>query len=166
MKSAPIGAWKCTFPPFNEMITHRPTDQPTDQLSSDMRLIGKLLLNHICMYYVGKKYCYGGIEGEYCHCDYCKCKHGFGQSGYGGCKGHKQSTRVHSCWVQLAASTCSKLISELFLFITLFKYVQVHFYSKQMQSYKLFLILGLKIYLPIDPLIHELIFYLIHLFIN
>ena len=20
----------------------------------------------------GKKYCYGGMEGEYCHCDYCK----------------------------------------------------------------------------------------------
>ena len=38
----------------------------------------------------GKKYCYGGVEGEYCHCDYCKCKHGFGQEGYGGCKGHKK----------------------------------------------------------------------------
>ena len=38
----------------------------------------------------GKKYCYGSMEGEYCHCDYCKCKHGFGQEGYGGCKGHKK----------------------------------------------------------------------------
>ena len=38
---------------------------------------------------LGKKYCYGSMEGEYCHCDYCKCKHGFGQEGYGkGCKGH------------------------------------------------------------------------------
>jgi hypothetical protein len=39
----------------------------------------------------GKKYCYGSMEGEYCHCDYCKCKHGFGQDGKGhkGCKGHR-----------------------------------------------------------------------------
>ena len=28
----------------------------------------------------GKKYCYGGMEGEYCHCDYCRCKHGYGLS--------------------------------------------------------------------------------------
>ena len=33
----------------------------------------------------GKKYCYGSTKGEYCHCDYCKCKHGFGQKGYGKC---------------------------------------------------------------------------------
>ena len=26
----------------------------------------------------GRKYCYGDSEGEYCHCDYCKCKHGYG----------------------------------------------------------------------------------------
>ena len=39
---------------------------------------------------VGKSYCYGGTEGEYCHCDYCKCKHGFGEKGYkGGCGHHK-----------------------------------------------------------------------------
>ena len=31
----------------------------------------------------GKKYCYGSMEGQYCHCDYCKCKHGFGSKGYG-----------------------------------------------------------------------------------
>ncbi len=31
----------------------------------------------------GKKYCYGSTEGEYCHCDYCKCKHGYGSTGYG-----------------------------------------------------------------------------------
>ena len=55
---------------------------------------------------VGKKYCYGSMEvrrwswtngvwpiyfqGEYCHCDYCKCKHGYGQDskGHKGCKGH------------------------------------------------------------------------------
>ena len=37
---------------------------------------------------LGKNYCYGSSEGEYCHCDYCKCKNGFGQSGgYGGCGG-------------------------------------------------------------------------------
>ena len=45
-----------------------------------------VILNKII---VGKKYCYGSMEGEYCHCDYCKCKHGYGQDGYGkGCKGH------------------------------------------------------------------------------
>ena len=33
----------------------------------------------------GKKYCYGSTKGEYCHCDYCKCKHGFGEKGYGKC---------------------------------------------------------------------------------
>ena len=33
----------------------------------------------------GKSYCYGGTEGEYCHCDYCKCKHGYGSTGYGHC---------------------------------------------------------------------------------
>ena len=37
----------------------------------------------------GKHYCYGEMEGEYCHCDYCKCKHGYGIQGYGGgCGGH------------------------------------------------------------------------------
>ena len=39
--------------------------------------------------YLGKSYCYGGTEGEYCHCDYCKCKHGFGEKGYKGGCGHK-----------------------------------------------------------------------------
>ena len=34
---------------------------------------------------LGKKYCYGSTQGEYCHCDYCKCKHGYGSSGYGHC---------------------------------------------------------------------------------
>ncbi len=33
----------------------------------------------------GKKYCYGSTQGEYCHCDYCKCKHGYGSTGYGHC---------------------------------------------------------------------------------
>ena len=43
------------------------------------------------LYLLGKSYCYGGTEGEYCHCDYCKCKHGFGQKGYkGGCGDHKK----------------------------------------------------------------------------
>ena len=38
----------------------------------------------------GKSYCTGSMEGEYCHCDYCKCKHGYGLSGGkgGGCGGH------------------------------------------------------------------------------
>ena len=46
----------------------------------------------LCLSYVpGKKYCYGSMEGEYCHCDYCKCKHGYGQDskGHKGCKGHR-----------------------------------------------------------------------------
>ena len=34
---------------------------------------------------LGKKYCYGSMEGQYCHCDYCKCKHGYGSKGYGKC---------------------------------------------------------------------------------
>ena len=115
----------CNLLPYYRIITDGPTDRPTID-RHEARQGSYTYTIYVCttkVYYVGKKYCYGGIEGEYCHCDYCKCKHGFGQSGYGGCKGHKQSTRVHSCWVQLAASTCSKLISELFLFITLFKYV-------------------------------------------
>ena len=42
-------------------------------------------------FFSGKKYCYGSMEGEYCHCDYCKCKHGYGQDskGHKGCKGHR-----------------------------------------------------------------------------
>ena len=32
----------------------------------------------------GKKYCYGSMEGEYCHCDYCRCKHGYGLTGHKG----------------------------------------------------------------------------------
>ena len=35
--------------------------------------------------FLGKKYCYGSTQGEYCHCDYCKCKHGYGSTGYGHC---------------------------------------------------------------------------------
>ena len=37
----------------------------------------------------GKNYCYGHMEGEHCHCDYCKCKHGYGAHGgkHGGCGG-------------------------------------------------------------------------------
>ncbi len=35
--------------------------------------------------FIGKKFCYGSMEGEYCHCDYCKCKHGYGSKGYGKC---------------------------------------------------------------------------------
>ena len=35
--------------------------------------------------FAGKKYCYGSTQGEYCHCDYCKCKHGYGAKGYGHC---------------------------------------------------------------------------------
>ncbi len=33
----------------------------------------------------GKKYCFGSSEGQYCHCDFCKCSKGFGSSGYGKC---------------------------------------------------------------------------------
>ena len=33
------------------------------------------------MNFLGKKYCYGSTQGEYCHCDYCKCKHGYGSKG-------------------------------------------------------------------------------------
>ena len=40
----------------------------------------------------GKNYCYGSMEGEYCTCDFCKCKTGFGVlgsgTGYGGGIGH------------------------------------------------------------------------------
>ena len=32
----------------------------------------------------GKDYCYGSMEGEYCTCDFCKCKTGFGVLGYSG----------------------------------------------------------------------------------
>ena len=35
----------------------------------------------------GKDYCYGSMEGEYCTCDFCKCKTGFGVLGYGGSGG-------------------------------------------------------------------------------
>ena len=28
--TAPIGAWKCNFPPFLEIMTDRPTDRQTD----------------------------------------------------------------------------------------------------------------------------------------
>ena len=31
----------------------------------------------------GKDYCYGSMEGEYCTCDFCKCKTGFGVLGGG-----------------------------------------------------------------------------------
>jgi hypothetical protein len=56
----------------------------------EVRIITFHIFIHFACIFLGKKYCYGGIEGEYCHCDYCKCKHGFGLSGYGGCgKGHK-----------------------------------------------------------------------------
>ena len=34
---------------------------------------------------LGKKYCYGSTQGEYCDCDYCKCKHGYGSTGKGHC---------------------------------------------------------------------------------
>ena len=37
----------------------------------------------------GKKYCYGGMVGEYCHCEDCNCKHGYGQTGHGN-RGHKK----------------------------------------------------------------------------
>ena len=33
---------------------------------------------HSIFFFPGKKYCYGKMEGQYCHCDYCKCKHGYG----------------------------------------------------------------------------------------
>ena len=39
----------------------------------------------IVVIFIGKSYCYGSTEGEYCTCDYCKCQNGFGQNGgYGG----------------------------------------------------------------------------------
>ena len=28
--SAPIGAWMCNFPPIEDIMTDRPTDQPSD----------------------------------------------------------------------------------------------------------------------------------------
>ena len=34
---------------------------------------------------LGKKYCYGDSEGEFCSCDFCKCQHGYGVKGYGNC---------------------------------------------------------------------------------
>ena len=44
--------------------------------------------NLIFWWFVGKNYCYGHMEGEHCHCDYCKCKHGYGEHGkHGGCGG-------------------------------------------------------------------------------
>ena len=42
-------------------------------------------LKIVILFSSGKKYCYGSMEGQYCHCDYCKCKHGFGSTGYGKC---------------------------------------------------------------------------------
>ena len=33
------------------------------------------------IHFLGKKYCYGSTQGEFCHCDYCKCKHGYGSKG-------------------------------------------------------------------------------------
>ena len=35
-------------------------------------------LTFVLYFRKGRKYCYGDSEGEYCHCDYCKCKHGYG----------------------------------------------------------------------------------------
>ena len=53
-------------------------------------IIVDILLFSIMMWpmnccFTGKKYCYGSMQGEYCHCDYCKCKHGYGAKGYGHC---------------------------------------------------------------------------------
>ena len=47
------------------------------------------LITHFYLWwFVGKNYCYGHMEGEHCHCDYCKCKHGYGEHGkHGGCGG-------------------------------------------------------------------------------
>ena len=50
-----------------------------------MRGVSSVIIDDVS----GKKYCYGSMEGEYCHCDYCKCKHGFGEKGYKGGCGHK-----------------------------------------------------------------------------
>merc|ERR1712076_31193 len=33
----------------------------------------------------GKKFCYGKMEGQYCHCDFRSCKKGYGKKGYGKC---------------------------------------------------------------------------------
>ena len=33
--SAQIGAWKCNFPPFQEIMTYRPTNHPTDMTDGD-----------------------------------------------------------------------------------------------------------------------------------
>ena len=38
-------------------------------------------LTFVLYFRKGRKYCYGDSEGEYCHCDYCKCKHGYGLKG-------------------------------------------------------------------------------------
>ena len=42
-KKAPIGAWKCNFPPFYEFITCRPTDRPTKQ-PTDGQTYSKIFL--------------------------------------------------------------------------------------------------------------------------
>ena len=39
--SALIGAWKCNFPQFNEIMTDQPANQPTNQ-RTDIGVIGKL----------------------------------------------------------------------------------------------------------------------------
>ena len=49
---------------------------------SYLHLFAIHLMAYFCTYVLyirkGRKYCYGDSEGEYCHCDYCKCKHGYG----------------------------------------------------------------------------------------
>ena len=49
---------------------------------SYLHLFAILFMAYFCTYVLyirkGRKYCYGDSEGEYCHCDYCKCKHGYG----------------------------------------------------------------------------------------
>ena len=53
-------------------------------LHSYLHLFAILFMAYFCIsvLYItirkGRKYCYGDSEGEYCHCDYCKCKHGYG----------------------------------------------------------------------------------------
>ena len=42
--SAPMGAWKCNIPIIGEIMTDRPTKQPTDRRTD--RVIGKLHMQY------------------------------------------------------------------------------------------------------------------------
>ena len=60
---------------------------------------------------LGKKYCYGSTQGEYCHCDYCKCKHGYGSTGYGHCHWLSGKKKRLSGWSRFMKKLTSKMMS-------------------------------------------------------